>query len=84
MSWIWVPVPQHWGIHSCMELFDPLSYELLDILLSDNSVATVSLIIFFSLSFFRATSEISNFGLVFCKPPLQLLHLLLEAWSASH
>ena len=58
-----VPVPQHWGIHSCMVLFDPLSYELPDILLSDNCVATVSLIIFFSLSVFKVSSEISNFGL---------------------
>jgi len=83
MTRIRVPAPQHWGIHGCLVLFDPLGYQLLDILRSDNCVATISLIIFFTLSVFKASSEISNFNLFFGKPPLQLLHWLLEAWRAG-
>jgi len=61
-----------------------LGYQLLDILQSDNYVATVSLIIFFTLSIFKASNKNSNFSLFLCKPPLQPLAFALkglECWS---
>ena len=59
MTWTWVPIHQHWGIHGCLLLFDPLVYQLLNILRSDNCVAIVSLIIFFTLSVFKVVARLA-------------------------
>ena len=84
VSWVWVPISQHWRTHSCLVLFNSLGYQLLDILWSDSCFTTTSLISFVALPVFKASSEFGNFSLFLCKLPLQLLHLFLEAWSTGH
>ena len=64
MTWIEVPVPQHWRTHGDLVLFNSLSYQLLDILSSDDCVATANLISFFTLPVFKASGEVSNFSLL--------------------
>jgi len=72
------------GIHGCLVLSDPLGYQPLYILQSDNCVTTPNPISFFTLSVSKVSSEISDFSLFLCKLSLQLLHLFLEAWGTGN
>jgi len=50
---------------------------------SDTCFTTTGLVNFFALPVFKVSGKVGNFSLFFCKLPLQLLHLFLEAWSTD-